>query len=352
MWQKESNHKNALYTNICAAKGYGKRLNRMYHEVRADINLNKEMKVLYVKSNKMAKEKRKLGLRDFHNRDWNDAIDWFSESLCFAETGTESVGIAYADRSACFFNLKMYDKCLVDIELATNGMCPKQLIPELKKRKHICLAHIALQSQNGYRNDNLQLHLSEFGYFTGVSEKIQVKMQNGRRSIEAKQEIDVGEIIAIDKAYTKTLYTIYGWKCNICLIGNTNLVPCKRCTTVMFCLECENNDVHQYECRMKTSMYSTYNNHLMQELRTFFVAMNLFTSADQMMEFVEQCLADTASPIQFSDKKLRYQAFLKLTGETSNFADEQFAPIVFCVYKILLEIPKVRMFYLNRLIIE
>lgn len=53
--------------------------------------------MLYVKSNKnkVAKEKRKLRIDDFNNCDWNDAIDWFNESLCFAEIGSKSVGIAY-----------------------------------------------------------------------------------------------------------------------------------------------------------------------------------------------------------------------------------------------------------------
>lgn len=238
--------------------------------------------------------------------------------------------------------MKLYEKCLVDIELAVNNNYPKHLMPGLEERKENCFAHIAKRHQN-VKSDNLQLqlHLSECGYFTGTSQKIELKMLDGRYLMQANQDIDVGEIIAVDKAFAKTLYTIYGWKCNICLKSNTNLVSCKRCTTAMFCGECEKNDLHKYECRMKTSMYDTYNNHLMLELRTFFMAMNLFGSADQMMEFVEQSLADTEMPTKFSDERLRYKVFLKLAGKSSLADDEQFAPIVFCVYKILLEIPKV-----------
>lgn len=188
----------------------------------------------------------------------------------------------------------------------------------------------------------LASHLKEHGYFTGASDKIELKMQNGRNVIAARQAIDVGEVVAVDKAFTKTLFTIYGWKCQICLKSNTNLVPCKRCTTAMFCHECNENDLHKYECRMKTSKYSAYNNYLMHELRTFFVALNLFADADQMMEFVEQSLNNADTPItDLSDDRSRYNAFLNVKGNSSIVNDRQFIPIVFSVYKILLEIPKV-----------
>lgn len=99
LWQKESKHKNALYKNICVSNGYGKQLNEIYHEVRGRNQCTQRDENVVLKSNKVAKEKRKLGIKCFNNRDWNDAIDWFNESLCFAETGSKSVGIAYEDRS-------------------------------------------------------------------------------------------------------------------------------------------------------------------------------------------------------------------------------------------------------------
>lgn len=340
MWQKESKHKNALYVNICAANGFGRRLNEIYHDVRSEINANKEIKSLYTKCDKTSKEKRKLGNNCFHDRDWFDAIDWFNESLCFAENGSSSLGFAYANRSACFFNLKMYGKCLVDIDLAKKNNYPKRLIPDLEERKSSCLKHIDEQSPD--QNGISQLSLYEDGDFPGVSNSVQVEKFAGKRSIVAKEDLHVGELIAVDKAFAKTSYTIYGWKCNICLKCHTNLVPCKKCTTAMFCHECEDNNLHKYECGMKTSLYSNYNNFLMQELRTFFVALDLFSSADEMMDFVEQSLANEM-PVTFTNERSRYRAFLKLINRMPDADDEQFAPIVFCVYKILLEIPKVRM---------
>lgn len=95
-WQKESKHKNALYTNICVSNVNGQQLNDIYREVRAEINAHKELKLLYVKLNKVAKEKRKLDIKSF-----------FKELASHIQI----------DRRF-FFNLKAYEKCLVHIELA------------------------------------------------------------------------------------------------------------------------------------------------------------------------------------------------------------------------------------------
>lgn len=338
MWQKEKKHKNALYVNICSMLGSRNRLNELYNDVRTEINANKEIKLLSLKCDKISREKRKLAIKYFHKREWYDAIEYFNESLCFAEIGSTNLGFAYANRSACFFNLKMFDECLIDIELARKYNYPKHLMTELEKRKLCCLQQISEQTQ--ITKQTVQLNCNEDKRFPGMSSAIEVQIQADARSVVAKQDIAVGDVIAYDKAFTKTSYTIYGWKCNICLKTNSNLVPCKKCTTAMFCYDCEDNNLHKFECGIKTSLYSNYNNFLMQELRTFFVALNLFGSADEMMEFVERSRAN-GMPKSFLDERSKYCAFLNLIRDAPDTNDEQFAPIVFCVYKILLEIPKV-----------
>lgn len=64
--------------------------------------------------------------------------------LCFAENDTENVALAYGNRSACNFGLKMYGKCLTDIELAINANYPDRLKSKLEKRKAECLKLVHL----------------------------------------------------------------------------------------------------------------------------------------------------------------------------------------------------------------
>lgn len=337
MWQKESTKNNALYVNLCA----GNRSDTIYRDVRSEIDVDKAMKSLSEKSDAMSQKKRKLANACFSERNWEDAIDWYNEALCFAERGSAALGIAFANRSACFFNMKQYHECLVDIELAKENNCAKSSIPELEQRKLMCQMYIA----NGWQREEgtLQMDFEESEKFPGMSNAIEItKGVDNKYAVVAKQNINVGQIIAIDKGFTKTLYMIYGWKCAICLKSSANLVPCKKCTTAMFCHDCVDNTLHKYECGMKTSVYSTFNNYLMQELRTFFIAMNLFSDAKEMMHFVEQSIANDEIPDSLKDDRSKYHAFLKLTNNTLESKHEQFKQIVYCVYKVLLDIPKVR----------
>lgn len=347
MWQKESKGKNGLYINLCAVNGFGQ-LDKIYKDVRSEINTHKKMHTLCQKNNHTSQQKRKCAKLHFEERDWETAIELYNESLCFAENGSSNLALAYANRSACFFNMHMYNECLIDIDLAIENNYPKNLHGNLMARKDACIKNIANGLQVKRRELTLDFPADE--KFPGISKAIAIaKDSNSKLMVVAKQNIDVGQTIAIDKGFVKTLFTIYGWKCNICLKSNTNLVPCKKCTITMFCHECERNNLHQYECGMKTSVYSNYNNYLMQELRTFFVALNMFTSADEMMNFVEQSISTDRSemPESLQDDRSKYRAFLKMAYNTSETKDAQFAPIVFCVYKILLEIPKVNKHIFN-----
>lgn len=95
------------------------------------------------------------------------------------------------------------------------------------------------------------------------------------------------------------------------------------------------NNLHSYECGMKTS---GYNNHLMLELRAFFVA----TTAVEMMDFVKKCSTGDHSKIlqPIDEPRLQYREFLLLPNQAV-VIHERFSQIFNCMYKILLDIPKV-----------
>lgn len=343
MWQKESTNKNALYINLClfCEKSKGN-LNDVYQDLRTEINTHKKLKQLYTKCDEVSRMKRQIAKAYFEESNWDDAIDFYNEALCFAERGSTSIGLAFAYRSVCFFNMKRYNEMIIDIKLAIENNCPKSLIPELKQWILSCQKYI----KNGMKSTErpLQLDFMENEQFSGMANVVEISIDDddNKYAVFARQNIDVGQIVAIDKGFTKTLFTIYGWKCNICLKSNTNLVPCKKCTTAMFCHDCDNH-LHKYECGMKTSLYSNFNNYLMQELRTFFVAMCLFANADEMMKFVAGCIgSDELEAV--NDDRSKYRAFLKLANNTAESKDVEFPRIVFGVYKILLEIPKVSTF--------
>lgn len=67
------------------------------------------------------------------------AIQYYNRSLLFVENGTKNLSLAYGNRSACFLHLNMYDKCLIDIELAVEAGYSKKLLPKLDARKKECM---------------------------------------------------------------------------------------------------------------------------------------------------------------------------------------------------------------------
>lgn len=70
------------------------------------------------KSDVTADQHRQNGNKMFEKDRFTDAMEWYNESLCFAKNGSKTIGLAYSNRSVCFLEMKMFKKCLVDIELA------------------------------------------------------------------------------------------------------------------------------------------------------------------------------------------------------------------------------------------
>lgn len=71
-----------------------------------------------------------------------DAIELYNRAICAAKnSSSELAGLAYGNRPACFFKLKMYEKCLVDINLAKEANFPHRLMSKLDKRHDDCLSY-------------------------------------------------------------------------------------------------------------------------------------------------------------------------------------------------------------------
>lgn len=78
------------------------------------------------KKNETSTFHRESGNKEMQESHFYVAMWYYNVSLCFAEIGTDNVSLAYANRSLCFLKLKMYDKCLKDIELAINAILNSQ----------------------------------------------------------------------------------------------------------------------------------------------------------------------------------------------------------------------------------
>lgn len=91
-----------------------------------------------VKNNSIAEKLRNDGNKFFGEQEYFKALLSYNHSLCFAETGTDSVGLAFANRSATYFKMNRFELCLENIELAKKHDYPADRIKKLDKRELEC----------------------------------------------------------------------------------------------------------------------------------------------------------------------------------------------------------------------
>lgn len=199
------------------------------------------------KSDAIALQKRNEGNEKFRAHKWLDAIELYGDSLRFAQPKSEQISLAYANRAACFLCLELYENCLNDIELAAEAGYPKHLVPKLETRKKICSEKMQEDPQ-----PKRKLTIEPDEKFPCLANVAEVRKDvHGEYSVVAKTDIDVGEAIIIEDSFQKYPVNNFGSMCNICLKEYGNLVPCKNCADALFCLECQGDLLHDYECGLK-----------------------------------------------------------------------------------------------------
>ncbi|XP_055298561.1 SET and MYND domain-containing protein DDB_G0273589-like [Sitodiplosis mosellana] len=334
LWKKESNSPNTLYEDL-----FDRKTIAMVDKMFPMSNRNPVPR----KNDVISLQKRKEGNRSFANGKWAEAIEKYNESLCFATTASEHISLAYANRASCFLHLKLYNECLIDIDLARKAGYPERLMPKLDQREGDCLKG---------RDDSIPLNEFNQKLSFEPDEKIPCmanvlkieKNDAGKLSMVAKDNIDVGQTIILGKPFCVYLYSRFAWKCNICLKDNTNLVSCKKCTNVMFCSdECQSNDLHNHECGLKFIDDGQQNAQYLNEIRVLLLAINIFHSnIDELMSFVEQTVKSEPPrevPMSLADDQSKYRAFLKFPISAQFARRPDFLLLVYSIYKACQTIP-------------
>lgn len=283
-WQKESKSKNALYVDIFNS-GLGlELLNTFYRNITSEVTHS-----ILDKSDAIALRKRKEGNTYFGRHKWSEAMELYNECLCYAKPGSEHISLAYANRSACFFNMKMYKKCLIDIESAKQTGYPDHLMPKLNRRNDECL-RLTREGAEAIGVD-FSLSFEPHEKFPVMANMLQFERDDDNSiSIVANENIDIGKTVMVDKAFIALGYKRGGWRCNICLAKHGNLIACNICTTAMFCEECQSNNFHKDECGLKVSEVCVMNGAIMTEVRNILKVVTLFASVDELMDFVERTM--------------------------------------------------------------
>jgi hypothetical protein len=184
------------------------------------------------KSNQKSDQLRAEGNELYSRRSFFDAMVKYNESLCCAESDSENLGLAYANRSAVFFEMKLYGKCLNNIKLARENRYPEQNLDVLKKREEKCTEAMKQQKDQNAAQIVFRLSQPENEKLPYVAECLELKnnKQFGRH-IVTNRPLKVGDILAIEEPFCKVVQENFiHQKCTVCLNENLlDLIPCQGC---------------------------------------------------------------------------------------------------------------------------
>lgn len=301
LWNKENNQADALFVDLFGNSTFAG------PTVRADITPKNDL---------VSQRLREKGNDYFSQKDYFAAMKYYNQALCFAENGSEQLSYAYSNRSNCFFQLKMYSKCLVDIELALQSNCAQKLIPKLADRKVKCLELIDEELSRFVPKLSFEPD-ERFPCMAKVLE-IQRNAEFGRQ-IVATADIPAGKTILVEDALAATVFSEPGINCDQCYLSYTNLVPCNVCTTALFCNgKCEKNDFHLVECGLQWRTHGPFDvSHSI--VRSILFALNAFKYVDDLMAYVASAITSDQFdlPNSMLDDKGKYNVFFRHFRSTS-----------------------------------
>ena len=231
------------------------------------------------------------------------------QSVPFIRASENEIALAYANRSAVFFKLQRYEKCLTDIDQALSLMYPEHLKPKLLKRKAECLFEldqfkdanstltqtrklackpgnkVELEKEIASAVDSLCEQIKnttdlmpknvpkimatpevppeeqdpkfahgDNGLLANASDGISIEQNfSVGRHLIADKSFKVGDTIIKEEPYV--INTTSTTQCSYCLVQADQAVPCQKCVIASYCSTgCQKeawDQYHSFECSHK-----------------------------------------------------------------------------------------------------
>lgn len=339
LWTKESNEKDALYVDIFSNASDLEFCAQNYDEIQRRFGVTKLDKI-----DRISLAHRRNGNSLFAESKWVAAIEQYNDSLRFAKNGSPNISLALANRSACFLHLKMYDECLIDIESAKQSDYPENLMWKLEQRQSDCLKNAEEMVPESLDDIGRKLSYNADEKFPYMANVLEIKIDDGGNFFTvAKEDIGVGQTIAIEPSFTSFLYMHHGHKCNICLKERSNLRPCKNCTMAMFCSDdCERHYLHDLECNLKFCDKTQTNGQILEGVRLIFSIINQFANVTELIDFVEDVMNSPIEiPASLTDFQSKYRVFLKHSINPEFAKSDNCLLISYCTYTFIMTVPKI-----------
>lgn len=251
------------------------------------------------KNNSLSEQFRQEGNAYFAEKTMDSyisALRLYNQAICNGVYHTEALGLAFSNRSAVYFEMKLYKECVENIEWALEQKrFPIHLHKKLIERHKIATAAIAegemAANVLGPIVPVLTLPAHPIVPFLASTLELRENEQYGRH-IVTTEDLKVGDVIAIDIPFCNVVGDEMQYeRCdNCCLEANRNLIPCHKCTRVMYCsVKCRDKAFrrfHRMECTgMKYIQIRFPSAQARLALRTIFCMLNHFESLEAVTQF-------------------------------------------------------------------
>lgn len=338
LWKKDSSNDDAYYIDLL-------RPNQMYRSWAESFELLKFSLGNIRKNDIVSTEHRKAGNDLFKAHNWIEAIEQYNKSLRFATAGSENIGLSFANRSACFHRLQLYENSLTDIELARKANYPQNLMHKLDEREAHCSKMMKeLAESNDAKKMTFELNFPPSEKFPELANVLDVQNNDEfGKHIVAKCDIDVGKVIMVEDVYAFGAGFNFEAVCKTCTKRTTNFIPCPNCADVMFCsAKCmESNGMHKQFCG---ALYNRQHRDMLT-VESILLAVTAFPNVESLMRFSERALAtrDLDAPECESIEQTKYRLFLKLFALPIdlNTAGKR----IFDTYQLLMDIASIKQIF-------
>lgn len=182
------------------------------------------------KQNSISIEFRNQGNVYYKNKKNFCALLGYNMAICYAAIGSEELAIAFANRSAVYFEVGMYEKCLKNIQLAIDNGYPAGKLKNLEDRRQRCMK---LMETNKYDPHDDSWNFFKLSYESNPNIPFIVdclELRNGE--IFTSRDLKEGDIIAItDSVFRFPDPTARLHRCSYCFADCfLDLLPCNGCT--------------------------------------------------------------------------------------------------------------------------
>ncbi|CAO1422621.1 unnamed protein product [Diamesa serratosioi] len=257
------------------------------------------MTMWFKKSTKMADEFRTEGNRYYDGREYLNALIYYNMSLCYAEKGSESLGIAFANRASVYLESNLFRICLKNIQLARAHNYPESKKKTLDDRELKCRDLMKIHPDEELVEkhwDYFKLSYPANKKYPHITDCLEVKSdEKYGRYIITNKDLKVGDIVSIEEPFCHVSFGSvkrYTYCVNCCKKQLLDLFPCPDCVTTMFCSEeCKHSAMksfHYYECRHQKSL-SQLSKHFRFAYRLLFKALSIFDgSVEDFERFINE----------------------------------------------------------------